>query len=46
MADGLMSYGAKVTGQFRRSAAYVDRILQGVKPAKRLSKRRQNMSSL
>jgi putative ABC transport system substrate-binding protein len=32
-AGGLMSYGASLPGQFRQSAAYVDRILRGEKPA-------------
>src|SRR5262249_51877318 len=32
-AGGLMSYGNEVAGTFRRSATYVERILQGAKPA-------------
>jgi ABC-type uncharacterized transport system substrate-binding protein len=30
---GLISYGTDVTGQYRKAAVYVDRILRGAKPA-------------
>ena len=32
-SGGLVSYGIDTTDAFRRSAAYVDRILRGAKPA-------------
>ena len=33
VAGGLLSYGASMPDLFRRGASYVDRILQGTRPA-------------